>query len=100
MKIILIIIGLLVLREVMAYIFGWSADWFGVADAIETRKHNAKIRSQFGKNIRPDDIIATDYMDAIQKSGREGFTIEGDVYKTMTHVGKNRWRAGVEEFRK
>lgn len=67
---------------------------------IEIRIHNAAIRKQYGKNPRPDDIIATDYMDAIRKAGREGLTIEGDVYKTMVHVGHNRWRADVENFKK
>lgn len=71
-----------------------------LTEFIEIRRHNAAINKRYGKNPRPDDIIATDYMDAIRKAGREGLTIEGDVYKTMTHVGKNRWRAGTEKFKK
>lgn len=73
-------------------------DW--LREQIEIRKHNAAINKRFGKNPRPDDVIATDYMDAIRKAGREGTTIEGDVYKTMTHVGYNRWRAGTEKFKR
>jgi len=95
---IIIIITLLVLREILAYVFRWEAGWFG--ELLADRKHNAAIKRQFGKNPRPDDIIATDYMDAIRKSGREGYTIEGDVYKTMNHVGYNRWRAGTEKFKR
>lgn len=63
---------------------------------LEIRKHNAAIKRQ--SPARPGDIHARNYMEAIQKAGREGTTIEGAVYKTMTHVGKNRWRAGVEKF--
>jgi hypothetical protein len=70
-----------------------------IFELIAIRKHNAKIEKQFGKDPRPDDIQASNYMEAIEKAGREGLTIEGDVYKTMTRVGKNRWRAGVEKFK-
>jgi hypothetical protein len=48
---------------------------------------------------RPDDIHARNYMEVIHKSGREGTTIPGGVYKTITHVGRNRWQAGVESSR-
>jgi len=48
----------------------------------------------------PDDIKARNYAEAIEKAGRQGITIEGDVYKTMTRVGHNRWRAGTEKFDK
>ena len=65
---------------------------------LEIRKHNAAINKRFGKNPRPDDIIASNYMEATEKAGREGTTVEGDVYKTMTRVGHNRWRAGTEKF--
>lgn len=47
---------------------------------------------------RPGDIHAKNYMEAIEKAGRDGVTVEDNVYKTMTRVGHNRWRAGVKEF--
>ena len=67
---------------------------------LEIRKHNAAINKRFGKNPHPDDIIASNYMEAIQKAGREGTTVEGDVYKTITRVGHSRWRAGTEKFKR
>lgn len=73
-------------------------DW--LIEQIEIRRHNAAIKRRFGKNPRPDDIIASNYMEAIRKAGREGTTIEGDVFKTMIHIGPNRWRAGVEKFKR
>ena len=73
-------------------------DW--LREQIEIRKHNAAINKRFGKNPRPDDIHARNYMEAIEKAGREGTTIEGDVYKTVTRVGHNRWRAGTEKFKR
>ena len=41
-------------------------------------------------------IHATNYIRAAEL--RDGITIPGDVYKTITRVGHNQWRAGVEKF--
>jgi hypothetical protein len=71
-----------------------------IKEWLEIRKHNSAIKRRYGKSpVQPGDITARNYMEAIEKARRDGFTADGDVYKTITHVGHNRWRPGVEKFK-
>lgn len=42
-------------------------------------------------------VDASNYLEACHR--RDGVTIAGDVYKTVTHIGHNRWRIGIRKFR-
>jgi hypothetical protein len=91
------IIILAVIREILAYLFHWDADWFGIQEFIENRRHNAAITEKWHRDGEP--IVSTTVgwrRDPI--NGEDGYRFDGyDQFGTPTY--SKLLRGGTKEYR-
>jgi hypothetical protein len=98
-------IGLILLREVLAYVFDWQGGWLDIADFFETRRHNAAIDKKWIEDGRP--IVSTtigwrrdpfNKEDGYRDDGLDkGYYGDGHSYSKLIRGGTDEYR---EQFAK
>lgn len=99
-KLIILVVVLVVVREVLAHLLGWSAD--GLGELLANRKHNRSIDKKWREDGRP--ILSTtigwrrdpnNKEDGYRKDPPNGQDYYGDGYSYSKLI-----RGGTEEYRK